>query len=78
MDRFLLVNFLVLALAHDAQAQKLVDPSSVAPQFREAAEKRRAEQLKQQACAKKADEEKVTPRERTTYLIHCIEADASK
>ncbi len=46
--------------------------------IREAAEKRRAEQLKQIACAKKADEAKVMPRERTTWLTHCLEADAAQ
>jgi hypothetical protein len=34
-------------------AEKLVDPSIFAPEFRAAAEKRRAEQLKLIECAKK-------------------------
>ena len=76
--RVLLASFLVLTLVHDVQAQKLVDPSKVAPEFREAAEKRRAEQLKRLAWAKKAGEEKVMPRERGTYLTHCLDADAAK
>lgn len=54
-------------------AQKLVDPSVVAPQYREAAEKRRAEQIRQRGCAQKADAEKVLPRERTSFLLQCIE-----
>ena len=33
-------------------AQKLVDPNSVAPEYRAAAEKRRAEQLKLLQCSK--------------------------
>jgi len=37
-------------------AQKLVDPSVVAPEFREAAEKRRAEQVKMIRCQRKAEE----------------------
>jgi hypothetical protein len=78
VTRFLLASLFALMLAHDVQAQRLVDPSKVAPEFREAAEKRRAEQLKQMACAKKADEEKVMPRERVTYLTHCLEADAAQ
>ncbi len=78
MTRFLLAIFFALTLLHDVQAQKLVDPSKVAPEFREAAEKRRAEQLKQMACARKADEEKVIPRERTAWLSHCLEDDATK
>jgi len=56
-----------------AFAQKIVDPSVVAPQYREAAEKRRAEQIRQRGCAQKADAEKVLPRERTSFLLQCIE-----
>jgi hypothetical protein len=59
-------------------AQKLVDPASVAPEYREAAEKRRAEQIKQRECAHKADLEKVLPRERTGYLLQCLETEAVK
>jgi hypothetical protein len=69
--------FLALAagpiLATPSLAQKLVDPKTVAPEYREAAEKRRAEQIRQQDCAHKADTEKVLPRERTAYLVHCLE-----
>jgi hypothetical protein len=54
-------------------AQKLVDPNSVAPEFREAAEKRRAEQVKVMECNRKANEAKVLPRDRTAYLNHCLE-----
>jgi hypothetical protein len=61
-----------LALAAPALAQGLVDPSKVAPEFREAAEKRRAEQIRQRDCAKKAEAEKVVPRDRTAFLLHCL------
>jgi hypothetical protein len=54
-------------------AQKLVDPSTVAPEYREAAEKRRAEQLKLLACAKKADEAKVPRRDRAEYIGQCVD-----
>ena len=37
-------------------AQKLVDPNTVAPEFRAAAEKRRAEQLILNECVKKAND----------------------
>ncbi|MDO8399361.1 MAG: hypothetical protein Q7T45_16235 [Bradyrhizobium sp.] len=67
-----------LFLATTVHAQRLVDPSKVAPEFREAAEKRRAEQLKQQACAKKADAEKILPRDRLTFLNSCLEISADK
>ncbi|MEO6568292.1 MAG: hypothetical protein ABIO94_05975 [Opitutaceae bacterium] len=67
-----------LFLATNVHAQRLVDPSKVAPEFREAAEKRRAEQLKQQACAKKADAEKILPRDRLAFLNSCLEISADK
>jgi hypothetical protein len=73
--RLALISF---SLTGPAIAQKLVDPTTVAPEYREAAEKRRAEQLKQRECAHKADIEKVAPRDRTAYLNHCLEADAGK
>jgi hypothetical protein len=56
-------------------AQKIVDPNAVAPAYREAAEKRRAEQIAQRECAHKADEAKVIPRDRTAYLIKCLAED---
>ena len=59
-------------------AQKLVDPASVAPEYREAAEKRRAEQIRQRQCAQKAEAEKIMPRERTAFLNQCLEEAAAK
>jgi hypothetical protein len=70
--------FLLLTPTAPALAEKLVDPTTVAPEYREAAEKRRVEQIRQHECAKKADPEKVMPRERTTFLLQCLEADAQK
>jgi len=69
---------ILLVLTTTVQAQKLVDPSKVAPEYREAAEKRRAEQIRQQSCAKKADTEKVLPRDRIVFLNHCLEEEAAK
>ena len=60
------------------RAQPLVDPNKVAPEYREAAEKRRAEQIRQRECALKADLEKVLPRDRTDYLNHCLDTIAAK
>ena len=56
-------------------AQKLVDPKAVAPEYREAAEKRRAEQIRQRECAHKADEAKVLPRDRTAHIARCLAED---
>ncbi|MBW7968630.1 hypothetical protein [Bradyrhizobium sp. BR 10289] len=67
----------LLAVA-PVRAQPLVDPSKVAPEYREAAEKRRAEQIRQRECALKADLEKVLPRDRTAYLTHCLDTMAAK
>ena len=59
-------------------AQKLVDPNAVAPEYREAALKRRAEQLKAMECTKKADVAKVLPRDRAEHINHCLEASDEK
>jgi hypothetical protein len=59
-------------LVQPAFAQRLVDPDKVAPEHREAAIKRRAEQIRQIDCAKKADEAKVLPRDRLEHITHCL------
>jgi hypothetical protein len=55
-------------------AQKLVDPNTVAPEFREAAVQRRAEQMRVMECSRKAEQAKVLPRERAAHINHCLEA----
>ena len=55
-----------------SMAEKLVDPNTVAPEYRAAAEKRRAEQVKLLECTKKADEAKVLRRHRVTYINQCL------
>ena len=64
-----------LIFAAPAFAQKLVDPNTVAPEYREAAEKRRAEQIKQRECAHKVDEAKALPRDRAAHIAHCLEPE---
>jgi hypothetical protein len=78
LNLYIRATLLSLILIAPAFAQKLVDPTTVAPEYRDAAEKRRAEQIKQQDCAKRAIQEKVLPRDRTAYLLHCLEADAPR
>jgi hypothetical protein len=56
-------------------AQKLVDPNTVAPEYRAAAEKRRAEQLKLIECTKKANVAKVLIRDRAAFISGCAESD---
>jgi len=50
-----------------------VDPSKVAPEFREAAEKRAAEQRKLAGCQKDADMHNVLRRDRAKFIVACIE-----
>ena len=61
-----------------ARSQALVDPSKVAPEYREAAEKRRAEQIRQRECAQKADLVKVLPRDRADFVNRCLDSMAAK
>jgi hypothetical protein len=61
------------ALTEPGFAQKLVDPNAVAPEYREAAEKRRAEQIKQLECRHKIEVAKVLPRDRTAAITRCLE-----
>ena len=61
-----------------ARAQALVDPTKVAPEFREAAEKRRAEQLKQIACNKAAHDQKIAPREVLKFVTDCFDGPDTK
>jgi hypothetical protein len=62
-----------LATWSGASADKLVDPNTVAPEYRAAAEKRRAEQLKLFQCSKKADDAKVTHRDRAAFVNECLD-----
>ena len=65
---------LICAAWSDASAvQKLVDPNSVAPEYRAAAEKRRTEQIKQLECTKKAEPAKVLTRDRVAYINECLD-----
>jgi hypothetical protein len=68
--------FLIAALlsTEPGFAQKLVDPNTVAPEFREAALKRRAEQMRMMDCNRKAEQAKVLPRERAAHINQCLAA----
>jgi glycine/D-amino acid oxidase-like deaminating enzyme len=78
MNHLILAAVFSVAAALPAPAQKLVDPAAVAPEYREAAEKRRAEQIRQRDCARKADVEKIVPRERAAFVNHCLESAEAK
>ncbi len=74
MRLFRYLVFVAALVSTDAGlAQKLVDPNSVAPEFRAAAEKRRAEQIKVSQCNKKANEAKVLPRDRAAMVNRCLD-----
>jgi len=73
LKQLILIVAIALLATAPARSQALVDPTKVAPEYREAAEKRRAEQLRQRECAHKADADKVVPRDRTAYLIRCLD-----
>jgi hypothetical protein len=78
LKQLVIIAAIALAVTAPARSQALVDPNKVAPEYREAAEKRRAEQMRQRECALKADLEKVLPRDRTTYLNRCLDTIAAK
>jgi hypothetical protein len=78
LKQVICIAAIALSVATPARSQALVDPNKVAPEYREAAEKRRAEQLRQRECGLKADLDKVLPRDRTAYLNHCLDALAAK
>ena len=65
------------ALLQTTSAQKLVDPDKVAPEFREAAAKRRSEQMKIMDCNKKTEEAKVLPRDRASHVQHCLDGQST-
>lgn len=67
-----------IVVSEPAFAQKLVDPNAVAPEYREAALKRRAEQIRLMECNHKANEAKVLARDRADQINHCLEAAAEK
>ena len=73
MNLFIRLTLISLFLTTSVSAQKLVDPASVAPEYREAAEKRRAEQIKLLECTKKANQAKILPRDRAGFIGPCLE-----
>lgn len=60
------------------RADKIVDPKTVAPEFREAAEKRHAEQLKLIECNNAAKVAKIQRRDLAQYVAECFDKPADK
>lgn len=78
---FLAAALIALAAALSgapARAQKIVDPKTVAPEFREAAEKRHAEQLRLIECNNAAKIAKIQKREMAQYVAECFDKEADK
>ena len=71
--RMIWIAGLATIFTQTAFAQKLVDPDKVAPEYREAAVKRRAEQIKILECSRKVDAEKVLPRDRPASIQRCLD-----
>jgi len=69
----MVLTAVLIAPAPATLAQLMVDPSKVKPEYRNAAEKRAAEQKKLAACQKEADEKKLLPRYRTKFLSDCLD-----
>ncbi|WP_249780334.1 hypothetical protein [Bradyrhizobium sp. dw_411] len=63
----------VVAWSGVSFADRLVDPNTVAPEYRDVAEKRRAEQLKLFQCSQKADAAKVLRRDRAAFVSECVD-----
>ncbi|CAN5453980.1 hypothetical protein BH10PSE11_BH10PSE11_19690 [soil metagenome] len=72
-----LTAFVTLAAATfgggPAHADKIVDPKTVAPEFREAAEKRHAEQLKLIECNNAAKVAKIQRRDMAQFVADCFD-----
>ncbi|CAN5364505.1 hypothetical protein BH10PSE10_BH10PSE10_05010 [soil metagenome] len=68
----------VLLAGTPARADKIVDPKTVAPEFREAAEKRRAEQIKLIECNNAARLAKIPQRDMPQYVAECFDKPADK
>lgn len=61
-----------------ARADKIVDPKTVAPEFREAAEKRQAEQLKLIECNNAAKVAKIQKRDMPQFVADCFDKPTEK
>lgn len=74
MARCLVVSLIGIGLSLGAHAQNIPDPAKVAPEYRDYAQKRRAELIKRTACTSKATKEKVLRRDLAAYVVQCVDA----
>lgn len=73
MRRTLFALLTAAMFSAPALAEKIVDPRTVAPEFRDAAEKRRAEQIKLIECNNAAREAKIARRDLAQYVAECFD-----
>ena len=67
------VSFLLLIAVLFPTFAFSLDKPLVAPEFREAAQKRQAELARQRFCREKADKEKVTKRDLSSFVVGCMD-----
>lgn len=68
----------LMLCAVPVRADRIVDPKTVAPEFRDAAEKRHAEQLKLIECNNAARLAKIPQRDLAKYVGDCFDKPADK
>ncbi|MBI3701803.1 MAG: hypothetical protein HY242_15345 [Afipia sp.] len=74
LSRMTVIALLATAMSGAVSlADKLVDPSKVAPEFREAAEKRRAEQIRIINCNNEAKIANIPARESLKFMQDCVD-----
>ena len=78
MKHFIPAVLFSIAIATPAPAQRIVDPANVAPEFREAAEKRRAEQIRIINCNNSAKIANIPARDQLKFMSDCVDRPDDK
>jgi hypothetical protein len=73
MGQIIIILVLGLILPIASYAQGIPDPDKVATKYRELAEQRREELIRQTACANKAYKEKIVKRDLASYINRCMD-----
>ena len=71
---FVLASIVVFSVNTVFALENQLDPSKVAPQYRDLAEKRQAELIRQKACQARAEKEKIVRRDLPAYVLQCMDA----
>lgn len=67
------ISFLVLIAVLFPTLAFSLDKPIIAPEYREAAQKRQAELVRQRFCREKADKEKVNKRDLASFVLGCMD-----